>query len=398
MRIDKIEVTNLASIEGTQTVDFTVEPLRSAGLFAITGNTGAGKSTLLDAVCLALYNHAPRFETTEKQPRKLGLEPEDDKHALSATDVRNILRRGCSEGGCKVTFSLVDGTVYEAGWSVRIKRTGTYDTVVRSLRKLKPHKENYDTREVAGRIVNLIHLTYEQFTRTVILAQNSFANFLNAKQADKSLLLEKLTGTEVFGNISQQVYQETKASERRYDDIRQRIEGISTRLFNDEDLAREKNNLTMYRGQQTRDLNTLDRITKQLDWYTRYHKAKDEMEKQKTLFLQAQREYNALYDKKQTLDRYDKVQVFRELFHKIKEAENELETLKTQVTLKSRQLREERDRMGEAKQQYKQALALLEEATAAYGHKENHFNRGHDLQGQISAIENEISANTMSSW
>ena len=390
MRIDKIEVTNLASIEGTQTVDFTVEPLRSAGLFAITGNTGAGKSTLLDAVCLALYNHAPRFETTEKQPRKLGLEPEDDKHALSATDVRNILRRGCSEGGCKVTFSLVDGTVYEAGWSVRIKRTGTYDTVVRSLRKLKPHKENYDTREVAGRIVNLIHLTYEQFTRTVILAQNSFANFLNAKQADKSLLLEKLTGTEVFGNISQQVYQETKASERRYDDIRQRIEGISTRLFNDEDLAREKNNLTMYRGQQTRDLNTLDRITKQLDWYTRYHKAKDEMEKQKTLFLQAQREYNALYDKKQTLDRYDKVQVFRELFHKIKEAENELETLKTQVTLKSRQLREERDRMGEAKQQYKQALALLEEATTAYGHKENHFNRGHDLQGQISAIENEI--------
>ena len=111
MRIDKKEVTNLASIEGTQTVDFTVEPLRSAGLFAITGNTGAGKSTLLDAVCLALYNHAPRFETTEKQPRKLGLEPEDDKHALSATDVRNILRRGCSEGGCKVTFSLVDGTV-----------------------------------------------------------------------------------------------------------------------------------------------------------------------------------------------------------------------------------------------------------------------------------------------
>ena len=54
MRIDKIEVTNLASIEGTQTVDFTVEPLRSAGLFAITGNTGAGKSTLLDAAARML--------------------------------------------------------------------------------------------------------------------------------------------------------------------------------------------------------------------------------------------------------------------------------------------------------------------------------------------------------
>jgi DNA repair exonuclease SbcCD ATPase subunit len=390
MRIDKIEVTNLASIEGTQTVDFTLEPLRSAGLFAITGNTGAGKSTLLDAVCLALYGHAPRFEITEKRPVKLGLETEDDKHALAADDVRNILRRGCSEGGCKVTFSLTDGTVYEAGWSVRVKRTGMYDKPVRSLRKLKPHKENYDSREVAGRIVNLTHLTYEQFTRTVILAQNGFANFLNAKQADKSLLLEKLTGTELFGNISQKVFVETQEAKRRFEDMKKRIEGISTRLLNDDDLAREKNRLTMCQGQQTRDLSALDRITKQLDWYDRYHKAQVEMEKQKTLFLQAQRDYNALYDRKQTLDRYDKVQVFRELFHKIKEAESELETLKTQVTLKSRQLREERERMGEAKNNYKQALASLEEVNAAYRHKESHFNRGHDLQGQISAIETEV--------
>ena len=60
MKIEKIILRNLTSIEGEQTIDFTREPLRSAGLFAITGDTGAGKSTILDAVCLALYTPAPR--------------------------------------------------------------------------------------------------------------------------------------------------------------------------------------------------------------------------------------------------------------------------------------------------------------------------------------------------
>lgn len=66
MKIEKITICNLTSIEGKQVIDFTQEPLRSAGLFAITGDTGAGKSTILDAVCLALYNHAPRFENAER--------------------------------------------------------------------------------------------------------------------------------------------------------------------------------------------------------------------------------------------------------------------------------------------------------------------------------------------
>jgi DNA sulfur modification protein DndD len=66
MIINKIILKNLTSIEGEQTIDFTVEPLRSAGLFAITGDTGAGKSTILDAICLALYGKAPRFENAEK--------------------------------------------------------------------------------------------------------------------------------------------------------------------------------------------------------------------------------------------------------------------------------------------------------------------------------------------
>ena len=53
MRVLAIRGRNLASLEGEFSIDFTEEPLASAGIFAISGPTGAGKSTLLDAMCLA---------------------------------------------------------------------------------------------------------------------------------------------------------------------------------------------------------------------------------------------------------------------------------------------------------------------------------------------------------
>ena len=126
MKIDKITLCNLTSIEGEQVVDFTAEPLRSAGLFAITGDTGSGKSTLLDAICLALYNEAPRLDDAENLTgRELEAAAGGEAPKIKAKDVRNLLRRGCREGYSVVEFSLPDGRRYEAGWHLRVKRTPT---------------------------------------------------------------------------------------------------------------------------------------------------------------------------------------------------------------------------------------------------------------------------------
>lgn len=72
MKILTIRLKNLASIEGTFEVDFTVEPLRSAGIFAISGPTGAGKSTILDALCLALYDKTPPFRCFGRESFSFG--------------------------------------------------------------------------------------------------------------------------------------------------------------------------------------------------------------------------------------------------------------------------------------------------------------------------------------
>lgn len=390
MKIDKIEICNLASLEGEQIVDFTVEPLRSAGLFAITGNTGAGKSTLLDAVCIALYGKAPRFENSERQ-KKFGIAADDSQKELGSGDVRNILRRGQTEGYSKVTFSLPDGSVYEATWSVRVKRTGTYDAAKRTLKCLRPQKTEYDPSEVNQRVTRLIGLTYDQFTRTVILAQNSFANFLNAKQSEKSLLLETLTGTELYGNISTMVFEETREAQKRYDGIVEKINGIATCRLDDDRLAKTKEQLTMNEGQLKLASSALGRIDKQLKWYDNYHKARAEEENQKKLLFEAQREYNSLYDQRQTLERYEKVQTFQGLYHTIKETESEIGKLKTQATLKQQELTKEKARQAEAQRQYNTALTRLEDAKNAYNQKMPQFNKGHDLLGQIAAIGKEMS-------
>ena len=98
MKILAIRLKNLTSIEGTVEVDFTSEPLRSAGIFAISGPTGAGKSTLLDALCLALYDKAPRFASSVEN---ISLADVGDNQ-INQADVRNLLRRGTSDGYAEV--------------------------------------------------------------------------------------------------------------------------------------------------------------------------------------------------------------------------------------------------------------------------------------------------------
>ena len=86
MKIVAIRGKNLASLEGEFMIDFTVEPLCSAGIFAITGSTGAGKSTLLDALCLALFDCTPRMNKAKdrKSTRLNSSHPPESRMPSSA--------------------------------------------------------------------------------------------------------------------------------------------------------------------------------------------------------------------------------------------------------------------------------------------------------------------------
>ena len=226
MKILAIRLKNLTSIEGTVEVDFTAEPLHSAGIFAISGPTGAGKSTLLDALCLALYDKAPRFATSVES---VNLADVGDNQ-INQSDVRNLLRRGTSDGYAEVDFLGIDGRRYRSRWSVRRTRnkiSGSLQPQTLEVKELDTEKEFQGTKkELLIQLVELVGLTYEQFTRTVLLAQNDFATFLKSKGAAKAELLEKLTGTGVYSRISQEVYARNKAAQEEVTLIQNRMNVI----------------------------------------------------------------------------------------------------------------------------------------------------------------------------
>lgn len=259
MKILAIRLKNLTSIEGTVEVDFTSEPLRSAGIFAISGPTGAGKSTLLDALCLALYDKAPRFASSVEN---ISLADVGDNQ-INQADVRNLLRRGTSDGYAEVDFLGIDGHRYRSRWSVRRTRnkvSGSLQAQVMQVSDLDTEKEFQGTkRELLNQLTELVGLNYEQFTRTVLLAQNDFATFLKSKGAAKAELLEKLTGTAVYSRISQEIYSRSKTLQAEVDLIRGKMNAIE--LMSEEDflaLQKEKEEWMQQREAGGRRLTVLN--------------------------------------------------------------------------------------------------------------------------------------------
>ena len=197
MKLLSLSLENLASISSSVTIDFQSEPLGTAGIFAITGKTGSGKSTLLDAICLALYATTPRYE---KYPLKKGVE--------------QMLHKGASKGYARVLFQSIQGELYEAEWRIARKRTRKDATeepdvkIERSLRRIEDNTViSTSVSEIKVLLPQLLGLTYEQFTRSVMLAQGDFTAFLKADSGAKASLLEKLTGTDLYSRISIEVHE-----------------------------------------------------------------------------------------------------------------------------------------------------------------------------------------------
>ena len=227
MRVLAIRGRNLASLEGEFSIDFTEEPLASAGIFAISGPTGAGKSTLLDAMCLALFSRTPRTELAKENNVRLR---DVQEEVLPQSDPRFLLRRGTASGYAEVDFVALNGCRYRARWSVsraREKESGRLQAARLTLYNIDAGKEEPGTnKDLQARIIELIGLTFDQFTRSVLLAQNDFSTFLKAEQGEKASLLEKLTGTEQYSEISRRIFAKNAEAKEAYEQLYARVQGI----------------------------------------------------------------------------------------------------------------------------------------------------------------------------
>jgi exonuclease SbcC len=266
MKILAIRIKNLASLEGNTEIDFTAEPLCSAGIFAITGATGAGKSTILDALCLALYGKTPRY----LQAKETGIDIFDVKGSvISQGDVRGILRDGTAEGFAEVDFVGIDGQHYRATWSVRRARNKAEGSMQADLITLKNITSNVDIpgkkQETLNEIVRLVGLNFDQFTRSVLLAQGDFTAFMKASKDEKSSLLEKLTGTHIYSEISKKIYEKFKLEEQQLRDLNFKKEGIAT--LNEEELKALSDDQEILESQTKSLEKDIEKLTAEISWH-----------------------------------------------------------------------------------------------------------------------------------
>lgn len=227
MKILAIRGKNLASL-GEFELDFQREPLASAGLYAITGATGAGKSTLLDALCLALYEQTPRLSgiTGSGKVNDVG-----DK-SIAPDDVRSILRRGCGDGYAEVDFVGNNTVSYRSRWSVgraRGRSDGNLQNTKISLERISDGQQLGDHRktETLRLIQTFVGLSFEQFTRAVLLAQNDFTAFLKSSDDARAELLQTLTGTESYAKISMLAFVRAKEEKEKLAQLNQQQQALN---------------------------------------------------------------------------------------------------------------------------------------------------------------------------
>ncbi len=235
MKILAIRGRNLASLAEHFCVDFEQPPLDRAGLIAITGPTGAGKTTLLDAMCLALFDRTPRFAV------RGGVTIGDPDSGLKANDVRGILRHGAVEGWAEVDFLGVDEHRWRARWEVRRARGRADGKIqfqqIKLLDAITGRPLFGDRKgDVLEAIEQRLGLDFDQFRRSVLLAQGEFAAFLEANGGERAELLERMTGTGLYRQLGKAAWEQAKQAERDLQLLEREREGL--RMLADDERER----------------------------------------------------------------------------------------------------------------------------------------------------------------
>lgn len=397
MKFIKLEILNLASLDraGGEVINFEEGALGESNIFSIVGPTGSGKSTLLDAICLALYNRAPRYPRKKGDKDKmeiLGIPDEGEKNRLSPKDCRNTLTRGKKEGYSKLTFLANNGNVYRAEWYVEFK-TKNYSNAICSLYRLTYRKGKTEEEEVDwNEIPTIIGLDYEQFLRTVLIAQGTFDNFLTASEDERYQLLEKLIGNEeIYTNIATRISKVKEKATRAFNEINAYFGAIDKDIIKDKkDLDALTTRIDKLEEEERSAKTELLKIAESLGWYD----TEENLEKNISLYegklSDARNKLDEIKDDAERLALHDStieaVKLYDNAEKKQKEIDgnkNELTSLSKMVAQKEAEIDKENSNLAKLKDEAQKASQTLEQ-------QKPHINKARTLKGELESANTTV--------
>ncbi|WDZ52113.1 AAA family ATPase [Acinetobacter vivianii] len=357
MKILSIRLKNLASLAGEHFIDFECDPLANAGLIAIVGKTGAGKSTILDAMCLALFNKIPRLKESD------GKLLDVDGSELLTNSPLTVLRRGTGHGFAELCFVAQDQKHYQARWEIKRAResaSGKLQSVQRSLKCLTDGVVVADkTKAVESHIQQITQLSFEQFTRAVLLAQSEVTAFLKARDTERGELLEYLTNSSIFAKIGQLAFEKT----REMTNQRKQLENVlgHIEIRSDEEVAALQTQFQQTQ-QQVQQLETeRTQLKQQQQWFEQQQKLESEI-----IFKQQQHEtqlnaHTALATDRQLLEQLEIFSEIRPVVFQQQQIQKTLQQLEPQLQQKQQQFSRLTTEFEQEKVRYTQAETALQQ-------------------------------------
>jgi len=363
MKILKVGIKNLNSLRLERGIDFGIPPLGSAGLFAVTGDTGAGKTTILDAITLALY-------------RKTAQQREEE-----------VMSYGTGDCYAEVEFE-VKGKRYRSRYTRRRARNKADKSLQPANMELAELNEETEgaiiasgKSKVPGKVEEITGLDYERFCKSVMLAQGDFAAFLNAEAKKRGELLEQITGTQIYGDLSRAAHLKAREEKGKLETLEQKLSMFH--LLNEEDVREMKRDLKQLEKTSKGERQKRDAVQAQLAWLTKLGELERRKLENEVALKKLEARQLALQPGFEKLALHDKALPLQAELIALQNRQEGLQELELEIQQKEKLWKEKGIVVRSLEEEFEKLKKELEELKLEERSKENLFRKVEKLDIQI---------------
>ncbi|WP_034339079.1 AAA family ATPase [Deinococcus misasensis] len=194
----KLTLQNFTCFREHTEVDFS-----ELSLYAIQGQTGSGKSSLLDAICFALYGETPR---------------------LGAKGLDALISQGAQSLSVRFEFE-VGQERFEVARS-KGRKASESETRLSRIQdgKAVTAVEGNKKKDIQSEIEKVVGLSFDSFTRAILLPQGQFDRFLKGNSREKQELLGKLIGLDRFTRMQKVASEKARSARTQHDLLQHRLD------------------------------------------------------------------------------------------------------------------------------------------------------------------------------